>query len=63
MTNRYTAVVVLLAELEARRDHRALLVFGMAHYAEIEDQARRIGDITLRVACIPALCEIEHRNQ
>lgn len=51
-----TAGAVLLAELEARRGHRALLVFGMAHYAEIEDQARRVGDITLRVACIPALC-------
>lgn len=58
-----TAVVVLLTELEARHGRRALLVFGMAHYAEIEDEVRWLGDVTLRVACIPALCEIKHDNQ
>lgn len=54
-----TAVVVLLEALRARRGRRALLEFGMAHYAEIEDEVRRLGDVTLRAACIPALCEIE----
>ncbi|MDO8622370.1 MAG: hypothetical protein Q7R80_04020 [bacterium] len=52
-----TAVVVLLAELRARAGHRALLIFGMAHYADIEDEVRKLGNVTLRVACIPALCK------
>lgn len=56
-----TAVAVLLTDLRTRGGHRALLVFGMAHYAEIEDAVRRRGNITLRIACIPALCETTQR--
>lgn len=56
-----TAVVVLLTELRARHGRRALLVFGMAHYAEIEEKVRRLGDVTLRVTCIPALCGTNQR--
>lgn len=58
-----TAVVILLEALRARRGRSALLVFGMAHYEEIEDEVRHLGNATLRVACIPALCEIERHNQ
>lgn len=57
------AVLILLKALRARRGNRALLEFGMAHYAEIEDEVSWFGDVTLRVACIPALCEIEKHDQ
>lgn len=51
-----TTIAVLLSELEVRRGRRALLIFGMEHYVEIEDKVRKLGNVTLRVACIPALC-------
>jgi hypothetical protein len=52
------AIATILTDLEARGGQRALLVFGVAHYAEIAERMHEIRDATLRVACIPALCEI-----